>query len=187
MEGHAFMEGELWCMHTYSQGKDLRWFFVFFIFHPVFFFFFLLPIRRVLLPELRHVVVDSAVTLGPPSFLPPRLREVNDSLSLHALERKVSLHSISITINTWSFILNAFFFFFYSKLCSVTRHSKWRVNLNTAMNSDCRTQLVLLFYSLQPGDGLRRKEGLESTCIMTYTIPADLYSLDAAAFCHKGA
>lgn len=71
-----------------------------------------------MLPELQHVVVDSAVTLGPPSFFPPRLREVNDSLSLHALEGKVSLHSVSITINTRSFILNAAFFFFYSKLHS---------------------------------------------------------------------
>lgn len=189
MEGHTLIEGELWCTHMCSQSKDFRWFF-FSYFIQVSFkrHFFWLPIRRVLLPELQHVVVDSAVTLGAPSFLPPRQREVNDSLSLHALEGKVSLHSISITINTWSFILNAFFFFFfYSKLHSVTRHSKWKVNLNTAINSDCRTQLVLLFYSLQPGSGLRRQEGWESTCIMTYTIPPDLYSLDAAAFCRKGA
>lgn len=154
-------------------------------FTQVFFvlFCFLLPISGVC---CSHVVVDSAVTVGPLSFFPPRQREVNDSLSLHALEGKVSLHSISITINTRSFILNAFFFFFYSKLHSVTRRSKRRVNLNTAINSECWTQLLLI-YSLQPGSGLRREEGWESTCIMTYTIPADLYSLDAAAFCHNGA
>lgn len=147
-DGSLRTQGELWCMHMYAAGQGFNVIFGFlFYFVQVSFkrhFFFSLPISIVLLPELWVVVVDSAVTLGSPSFFLPRLREVNDSLSLHALEGKVSLHSISITINTRSFILNACFFFFYFKLHSVTPYSKLRVNLNTAVNSDCCTQLVLL-------------------------------------------
>lgn len=77
--------------------------------------------------------------------------------------------------------------FFFLKLHPVICRSDWRVNLNRAINSDCRTQLVLLIYSLELSTGLRREEGWESRCIMTYTFPPDLYSLGAVAFCHEGA
>lgn len=106
--------------------------------------------------ELWHVIVDTVMTLDPVSFFPSCVRGRKWCLSLDALEGKVSLHSISITINTRSFILNAFYFFFlFLKLHPVICRSEWRVNLNSdrerAINSDRPTQLVLLIYSLELG------------------------------------
>lgn len=112
--------------------------------------------------------------------------EENDSLSLDALEGKVSLHSVSITIKTRSFILNAVFFFFL-KVHTLLCRSELRLNLNWAINSERCSQLVLLIYSPELGTGLRRDEGWPSTCIMTPAFPPDLYSLGAKAFCHQGA
>lgn len=61
--------------------------------------------------------------IGPSVILPSATKE--SKWSLYALEGKVSPHSISITINTRSFILNAAFFFLFKDTLSYALFQGW--------------------------------------------------------------